>query len=234
MSAGLRRPDRLGFTLIEILVALAVAGLVGTMALRLVQVAGRIQSGVAGRLEESRSAAVIAALLRHDLAGPGASAVVTAPGGLRFDRRVGIGPVCGLSSSGAILVDGSAWLGNRLPDPDRDIYGLLTGAGWRTGRVTSVSYSRCPGGAPALELGLGAGAATEGAVVVVREPADLLLYAGSAGQSVGLRPVLGGGTTQPVLDSWHGGSVPLAEARGGIVAVPLPGRDELLFPVEGR
>jgi len=146
---------RAGTSLIELLVALTIVGVSGMITVPLVVGTGRVASRATAALSDERTTASLAALLRHDLRLATTDEIVpTTPSLLWLARPVGEGPVCATSST-TLSVRTSAWYGDRLPEPGRDLVQYLehpfTGA-WRDAPLLAVTTANCPDGHPAMRM----------------------------------------------------------------------------------
>lgn len=223
-----RRSRFRGFTLIEMLMALVLTFLLAGAVLPLVKAAARLQETSTSRLDRTRRAATVTALLRHESRGITGAVAVVDPDQVYLARRVAEGPVCARGYGGEALVPVAEWTSSRVVDPARDEITVLSDAGWTTHRLVSVGSSTCPGGVPALLLALSPPAPALPAVAMAREPSELRRYTSADGEALGLRS-LSGGTVQPLLAAWKLAGLPLFEAQlGRDLAVAIPGNSAIL------
>ncbi len=213
-----------GATLAELVVALALLGLVGGIAAAAVRWAAGAATLIGRRAAEERDATALVALLQHDLAAAVDSEVrVPAATALEFDRPVGEAPVCGMAGD-TLLLRAAAWRGERLPAAARDELVVLATAdpvAWLRRAVDDVATDRCPDGSNALRIapGLPVSAAVHVRIV---EPVRLRRYASGGATAVGLEHRWNGGVIQPLagpvdpvgVQWWHQSGALRLQFRG--------------------
>lgn len=210
---------RHGTSLAELLVALTLLGVSGTITVALVAGTGRTARRAHDRLAAERTVAALAALLRHDTrTATAAELSPTTPTLLWLDRPVGEAPVC--TAAGGVSLRRAAWRGTRLPDAARDVVLLLDSAGaWHRRAIAGVAPASCPDGAPAWQLDAVPPPGARHAQVV--EPARLAAYAGAGGTWLGLAGP--GDPIQPFAGPLAASAgLALAATGGGLRAVVTP------------
>lgn len=219
-------PDRLpvavsrhGFSLVELVVALALASVIGTLALRLAAQALDLERAVGERaglaaslragvsyLERELEALGTDPIAGSDLDSLAAGLVYRAQRGLRVVCRVAVDTVVVHADTG---LDWSA----RQPAAGRDSLLLYVAGdstvpadGWEPLPITGTFVTSCPGGSPALGLVTGLDSLLIaqrrlGATTVTRvfETVAVRAYAGAAGWQLGQQSLSGGGTIQPLV-----------------------------------
>jgi len=147
------RAGRRGLGLVELLVGLALLGVVSAMVTRLVSVTTR--SAVRVRERSVRSATLRTALLAvaREVQGLASGEVRLAGDTLRYRSRRGQGAACAVSAT-RVAVARASYRGWRDPQPGRDSLALLdrdTGV-WITSAVTAATSGTCPDGTPSIEV----------------------------------------------------------------------------------
>lgn len=145
--------SRRGLGLVELLLGLALLGVVSAMVARLVTVATR--SAVRVRERSSRSATLRSAALAvtRDVQGLGVSEATVAGDTLRYRARRGDAVACAIGGT-AVSLRRAGFRGWRLPQPGRDSLAALdrdTGT-WQVGAITAVAAGTCPDGAAAIAI----------------------------------------------------------------------------------
>ena len=221
-------------SLIELLVALTIMGITGLITVPLVAGTGRIASRATAALVAERTTASLSALLRHDLRLATTDEVIpTSPSLLWLARPVGEGPVCGTTTT-TLLVRASAWRGDRLPDPTRDVVQFLeypVAGMWSDAVLLAVSSGACPDGEPALRLQVGIDPSGSGHLRI-REPVRLTTYPSGGAHWLGLAGP--GDPNQPFAGPVTNGGLTLAVSGGALQAVVTPAvgtAQALRFPV---
>jgi prepilin-type N-terminal cleavage/methylation domain-containing protein len=154
---------RYGYTLIELLVALAVGGVVATAIGRVLVHTRRVAQHLAQRMELNQTLRSTAAILPVDLRGldtsdpAGSDIVQMSDSSLTYKAMRGFYLTCLPASGGRVSLD-TAMLGSRPLDPEFDSLlilsgGLLPGGDrWVHLDLRSVTPGRnCPGGRPSLD-----------------------------------------------------------------------------------
>lgn len=190
---------RRGTTLLELLVALVLLGLLVPLATAVLLAISRATERGVGRLGAERDATAVTGLLGHDLRAA-AAADLASPGAgtLEYDRPIGEALVCALDA-GSPVIRRATWLATRAPQAGRDQLLVLVAAipaRWRREELRDVAAATCPDGGTGLRLVVVA--PFDSALVVrVVEPVRLRRYRSGGRDWLGLEPRLGGGTIQP-------------------------------------
>ena len=217
------RVSRRGLGLAELLVGLALLGLVGAMLARLVAVTTR--SAVRVRDRSARSATLRSAALAvaREVQGLGTSEVLVLGDTLRYRARRGEGAACAVGGAGVSLERAGfrVW---RLPQPGRDSLAVLDRDSgiWQVGAVATVMSGTCPDGAPAIALtGTAAWSGPAPAPARVLEWVELRAYESGGSWWLGSRSLRPTDVIQPLAG-------PIARRGAGFSRVPLGGADTAL------
>lgn len=162
------RAGRRGLGLVELLVGVALLGVVGAMVARLVAVTARAAVRVRERSARSVTLRTAALAVSREVQGLAVGEVRVAGDTLRYRARRGEGVACAVSAT-RVWVARASYRGWRDPQPGRDSLALLhrdTGV-WTMSAVTAAATGTCPDGTPAIEVG-GAGTWTGPAPAPVR------------------------------------------------------------------
>ncbi len=152
------RAGRRGVGLAELLVGVALLGVVGAMVARLVTVTTRSAVRVRERAARSATLRTAALAVSRDVQGLAVGEVRLAGDTLRYRARRGEGVACAVRGA-AVSVARASYRGWREPQPGRDSLALLdrdTGV-WTLSAVTAAATGTCPDGTPSIEV---VGAAT--------------------------------------------------------------------------
>jgi len=191
---------RRGTTLLELLLVLVCLGLLVPVVVQLVRGAARTAGVAMARVGAERDATAITGLLGHDLRAAVAADIASpSMGVLEYARPIGEGLVCAVDA-GRPVIRRSGWLGTRWPAPGRDALQVLAAVEptvWLRRELVATGAHSCPDGAAGLLLtpDLALAAAL---VVRVVEPARLRSYASGGRRWLGLEPLAGGATIQPL------------------------------------
>ncbi len=189
-----------GTTLIEILLVLTLAGLLGSLVLPTVRGSSKLAARTRAAQGDQRDDTALLALTMSDLGSALASRVSTPNSHeLHFDRPVGEAPVCSFDAGG-VVVPRSAWTGSRLAEASRDVVNILAdlAAGvWTTSPITAIGSASCPDGTAAWRWSVSTVPGTP-AWVRVSEPVRLAVYAAADTSWLGMASRLGGGSIQPI------------------------------------
>jgi prepilin-type N-terminal cleavage/methylation domain-containing protein len=232
---GPRAPD-LGFSLVEVLVALLVGSLVVSLAVRLGTQALEAERGQGARAGLTAALRTGLNYLAYELEGAGADSVSgpdldSVAAGIAFRAQRGLKVTCRLAPDTVVVradtaVDWSA----RGPVPGRDSI-LLYAPGdsavavdaWDPLPLLSIRAAICPGGAP----GLAYGTLLDSSLIARRrhsgrtairlfESVAVRAYSGAGGWQLGQQSLSGGGVVQPLAG-------PLAPAGLSVAAVARSG-----------
>ena len=194
------RARRSGLGLAELIVALALLGVVGSLLVSLVVAATRAAVRVRERATRTATLRTAALVVTHELGGLAAAAVRLAGDTLRYRARRGEGVACLVDGAGLTLaLDG--YRGWRRPQAGRDSVAVLARdeGTWHTAAVTAVSPGFCPDGSPGLVLtGSAAWVGPVPAPVRVVEWAELRAYASGGQWWLGARTLRVGDVIQPL------------------------------------
>jgi prepilin-type N-terminal cleavage/methylation domain-containing protein len=231
--------SRRGFSLFEVMIALALTGIVGALSWSILQTASfrlRNRSERMGMEHALRVAAVatrgaLESLGQDSTAGTDLASL--APDGFIARAVRGSGVLCAAGSSSLTLRAGPDWWhGLRAPVAGRD--SLLVGTIAEPARWVAValrnapSSGTCPDGRPALVLGA-ALSPTDLAVIGpgsplrVFEHMELRAYPSSGATWLGLRSVSSGGVIQPLAGPFAGAAMTLRYFSRTGADVMLPG-----------
>jgi type II secretory pathway pseudopilin PulG len=147
------RARRRGLGLAEVLVGVALLGVIGALAARLVSGATRAAVRVRERSARSATLRTAALAVTREVQELAAGEVRVAGDTLRYRARRGEGVACAVSGT-RVSVARASYRGWREPQPGRDSLALLdrdTGA-WTIAAVAAVAAGACPDGTPSLEL----------------------------------------------------------------------------------
>lgn len=221
---------RRGVTLLELLLVLALLGIVGSMVTAMVTAASRMGARAATQLAAERTTQVAATFFRHALAAATWPDVAVAVDSVALLRPVGEGAVCAANGM-ELWIRQVDWTGERAPDPARDqlVVWPLGSIGPVREAMVGVVGSSCPDGAAAWRVTRGAGGAI-GAWVRVESPATVRRYRVGSAEWLGL--VEGGATVQPFAGPLVVGASRFAAigevlqldlvTPGGNRAIPIP------------
>lgn len=184
---------RQGFTLVELMIALVLAGAIAGAAYRLIltgQRVGMSQAEHADLQDQLRAGAIIVANELRELGfdsvppaagldiGPAASSdiLIAEPSRIRYRAMRGLGFTCAPGTASQILLRSSTWEGLRHPAPGVDSVALFMEGdpalphddGWVRARVAGVANGTCTDGTPAITLATSWEAADQGAGAVAR------------------------------------------------------------------
>jgi prepilin-type N-terminal cleavage/methylation domain-containing protein len=156
--------NRRGYTLIELLVALAAGGVVATAIARVLVHTQRVAQHLAQRMELNQTLRATLAILPMDLRGldasdpAGSDLIQLSDSALTYKATRGFYVTCLPASGGTVSLD-TAMLGLRPLDPEFDSLVILSGGllpdrdRWVHLDLRSVSSGRnCPGGRPSLDV----------------------------------------------------------------------------------
>ena len=202
--------NRRGLGLAEVVVALALTGVIGTLTTRLLLLTALRLRDRSERMAEEHALRVSAGVFRaaleslgHDSTG---SADLVSKGSSGFSARAvrAVGVAC-LSSPGLLVAraDTSWWRALRDPVPGRDsiLAGRLDNPSWQVLALQAApSHIRCPDGTNGIGLPVSPAASPlpgidVGSPLLVFETVELRQYSSAPDQWVGVRLL---GTTQPI------------------------------------
>ncbi|HEX5818630.1 MAG TPA: hypothetical protein VFY20_07120 [Gemmatimonadales bacterium] len=215
--------SRRGLGLVELLVGLALLGLVGALVARIAAVTTR--SAVRVRERSARSATLRSAALAisRELQGVAAGEVRVAGDTLRYRARRGEGVACVIGGAG-VSMGRAGFRGWRQPQAGRDSLAVLdrdTGT-WHVGAVAAVSAGTCPDGAAAIVIT--GGTTWSGpvpALVRVLEWVELRGYESGGSWWLGARSLRPTDVIQPLAG-------PIAPRGAAFARVPLGSADTVL------
>jgi prepilin-type N-terminal cleavage/methylation domain-containing protein len=216
-------PQRRGFTLVEVMIALVIMGIVTGAIYRLLDTNQRISLAQAEQVTLQSNVRTGSLVVPNELrelntvlgagAGPRNDIIVGDPDAIRYRAMRGLGFVCQAPGANELRLAESSWTGLRDPDAARDDLYLFVDADkdddeddtWAQVDVTGVTYSAtaCGVGAAGYRLAVAALPAVPISIntpVRLFELMELKLYADAAGEwwlgarSVNLEP-----DPQPVL-----------------------------------
>lgn len=223
---------RAGFSLVEVLVALVLGGILLTLTFELIEHAFRVERSRGERAGLAAGLRAGAGLLEHELAGLGADSlagadlVAVGPGSARFRAPRGLWVVCRVAADTLVVAadTGLRW-GARLPAPGRDSLLLyLPGDStavidaWLALPVASGPWpASCPGGGTGylLETVLDSTALARYRIpptTVARlvETVEIRAYQSAGRWYLGLELVAAGAAIQPFVGPLAGGGFDLA------------------------
>lgn len=201
-----------GFSLAELLVALALAGAVAAVALRLLSDNLRLyqtHSQIIDRAQNLRAAAELLVAELRELSASEGDVYSAEPTAVSFRAMRGLGFICAASPAGAarLAIRRQPQFGSRGFDAASDSLLIYTpgdsarpGSRWLAAPLTAVHPGVCADGAPAdlLETGVAGGDVLLGTPVRAFEPVTYRLYRGSDGEwHVGL--AASGQVIQPLV-----------------------------------
>jgi prepilin-type N-terminal cleavage/methylation domain-containing protein len=242
--------NRRGFTLVELLIALVLLGIVGTALYQLLVSNQRLYEEQTQRVQVNESARAAISLLPGELRELNAAdtaesdIVAMTPTSLTYKAMRGLYVLCQAPNSGGlqVTVNDTLFYGVRRLEPTQDSVLIFwegdpdtrTDDGWLHANVTSaVAGNACPGGGQSLQLQLSGVSSTQLDGVTVGAPlrnfevAQALVYADAAGdQWLGGRLYLkAAGTwsgTQPIVGPLSATGLQLAyyDATGAVTGTP--------------
>lgn len=223
-----------GFTLVEVVVGLVLASMLGVLALRLGALALDLERGQGERAGLTAGLRAGLAHLEREIEALGADSIAgtdldSLPAGLAYRAQRGLRIACQVTPDTLVLAADTAldWTA-RAPVPGRDSL-LLYVAGdsaapvdaWEPLPIAALSPGGCPSGAPGLRVATSLDSATiarrriaSPTAVRVFETVAVRAYAGAGGWQLGQQSLSAGGTIQPLV----AGLVP-----GGFSVVALDG-----------
>jgi prepilin-type N-terminal cleavage/methylation domain-containing protein len=224
--------NRRGMTLIELLIGMVLLAMFGVAVTSTLITTTRSTLRALRGLAISRTIVSTGDLLREELGSSDTGEVrLIGPAAIAFRRTVGMAVVC--EALGSVLrLPSSEWVGVRQPEAGRDdamVLGEVASGSWSAVPIVATGSSRCPDGSDALQLSLGADAATA-VFVRVAEPVQLRAYLSGGSGWWGLAPASGPSPIQPFagpLDS----SLPtliLTSAELTLPFRPMAGTDTVL------
>ncbi len=231
--------SRRGFSLVEMVVALALAAVIGTLAFRLAAQALDLERAEGERAGLAASLRAGVGYLERELEALGADPIAgpdldSLPAGLVYRAQRGLRVVCRLAVDTVVVhADTALDWSARQPAAGRDSLLLYVAGdtlgpadGWEPLAITGTFFTSCPGGARALGLVTGLDSSLMArhrlaapTVARVFETVAVRAYAGASGWQLGQQSLSGGGTIQPLI--------------GGLVAngLTVVGRDSVGAPV---
>lgn len=195
----MRSLNRAGWSLIELLVVISLAGLLAGVVSGVVLIAARTARGQVVALDAARTQGALLAWWRIDLRDSEAGDVaVPADDRLVAHHPVGSALPCERVGND-LLIARLEWGDARDPDPSRDEAWLLRDAAtaaWDESPLLAVTSSNCPDGRAALRLSF---VTLPGVVQLLRivEPVQLRLYRSGISWWLGLAPSDGSTPVQP-------------------------------------
>ena len=214
--------SRRGFTVIELIVALVLTGVVATAALRAFLAVRTTYQAVTDRLEQNAVLRDAAAVLPYELralgSGPGAASqdlTAVSPTSVTYRAAANLFFACDVSPAPArrLVLDGARWYGVRSLDPARDsvlVFAVDTTARpvrgtWVAADLLDLSGTLCPGGGAGVGITLSRaiGGVDVGTPLRGFQLTEMRLYRDRTGERwIGARtaPKVGGwSATQPIL-----------------------------------
>ncbi len=226
--------NRRGLSLLEVLIALSLTGVVALLAWSILQTAAfrlrdrseRISMEHSLRVAASAARALLEPLGQDSTAG--SDLALAAPDGFIARAVRGSGALCSASPDTLRVRSGPDWwFGLRTPSGGRDSLMVGTVSGperWAVLVLDAAPLSgSCPDGAPALILPARLAPADLGAVgagspIRVFEPLELRAYSSGGAEWLGMRSLSSGGSIQPLAGPFLGSGVRfLYYSRGGNV-----------------
>jgi type II secretory pathway pseudopilin PulG len=147
------RAGRRGLGLVELLVGVALLGVVGAMVARLVSTTTRAAVRVRERAARSAVLRTAALSVSREVQGLAVGEVRVVGDTLRYRARRGEGVACAVGGM-RVSVSRASYRGWRDPQPGRDSLAVLdrdTGV-WTTSAVTAAAPGTCPDGTPSIEV----------------------------------------------------------------------------------
>lgn len=187
---------RRGTTLVELLIAIALLGLVALFTVGTVRAIGTIARRAVDAAATRRGVTALHTLLRHDLTEATSTDVVVAPPAIHYPRPVGAAAACAISSA-TTTIPQNRWRGARMPAAGRDDAWLLTDVDglWQRATVVAVATTSCPDGRAAWNLTFDRSVVLP--LVRVIEPVRLAVYRSGVADWLGLAPSTGITPIQP-------------------------------------
>ncbi len=188
--------NRRGTTLVELLVAIALLGLLAIFTVSTVRGIGASARRAVDAAATRRGVTALHALLRHDLTEATPADLVIASPVMRYARPVGAAAACAISSTTATLAL-DRWRGTRVPAAGRDDAWLLTDIDglWQRATVVAVATTSCPDGRAAWDITFDRSVVLP--LVRVIEPVRLAMYRSGMTDWLGLAPAGGATPIQP-------------------------------------
>lgn len=246
--------SRQGFSLVEMVVALALTAVIGTLALRLAANALDLERAVGERAGLAASLRAGVGYLERELEALGADTIAGADldslaAGLVYRAQRGLRVVCRVAVDTVVVhADTALDWSARQPAAGRDsllLYALgdslVPADGWEPLAITGTFVTSCAGGAPGLGLVTGLDSSLIArrrlaAVTVARvfETVAVRAYPGASGWQLGQQSLSGGGTIQPLIGSLVANGLTVAgrDAAGLPVAIG-PGASLIQLSVQG-
>lgn len=202
-----------GTSLLELLVALTLLGLVGTLAVTMLRGAAMPLVRITTATEAGRTIDALALLVAPESATPlGLLAAADGIHALQFARYVGDAPACAVAGAQLALAL-AHWSGERVPDPERDQLVVQDHLGdLFPATPTGSGMGVCPDGSAALWLSLDH--AVPLGWVVLHEPLRLSAYSGAGGRWLGLVGVRSTAPIQPFAGPLDGEGLVIAGGAG--------------------
>lgn len=231
--------NRRGLSLLEVLIALSLTGVVALLAWSILQTAAfhlrdrseRIGMEHSLRVASSAARALLESLGHDSTAGPDLALV--APDAFIARAVRGSGVLCGASPGSLLVRTGPDWWTElRAPRAGRDslMVGTISGPErWATAALDAAPQSgSCPDGAPALKLPAGLAPPDlavigVGSPVRVFEPMELRAYSSGGAEWLGMRGMSSAGSIQPLAGPFSGPGVKFSYYSRAGVAVTVPG-----------
>lgn len=210
-----------GTSLVELLVTLTLLGLVGSLAVTILQGTTRPLARLVATAAAGRTVAALEQLTAREAATPaGLRAAVVDASTLDLDRYVGDAPTCTTSAT-AIALALDDWQGDRHADASRDIVAIRDRHGsWHEAAVTAVGPGACPDGRPGRWLTLDRPVVPGWAVV--HEPTRVRAYAGTGGRWLGMLAVRSLAPIQPFAGPLAADGLAVVTHPAGVSATITP------------